>query len=518
MRKGKQLLFVCLLFLLTTLQAVSVSADWGQNKKGTRVWYTDETGARVKGLAKIGSNTYCFDDSGLLRTGWVSVEGGYRYFDPEGKAGRKLGRMFRDGVYPIGKYQYGFGEDGVVLAGLSQIGRYWYYFRASSSLGVRGRMFTDRFVNLPDGRRSYFRENGRMAVKAWVRDKQYYLDASGDLLRSDVAPGGWLVNAKGRAVRQLRNEFFKLKGKTYFYNKKRTLKNKVFRYEGDYYYVDEEGIRRTGWVTWKGHTYYFGKKGKAAVGKTKIGGVIYKFNNKGQLDDADVKAGTKARTGRASVLVLCGHGQGDPGAAGYNKCGTFYEHKLTREFGEMIVDAVNAGGLVDAELFNTKYDMFQQLGAKLNSAGVLSSVTGKGSKKKKVLKALRTSSIIPNPTLYDYVLEVHFNATMPNAKDPSGNGSKKGASTYFNAYKSSSDRAIDKKILEYLKTGGMDIEKTGLNTSYGLRNAKVYQEVGVNYTLLETCYIDDNDDMVFYKKHKDQMAKQVAQAITDYFK
>ena len=64
----------------------------------------------------------------------------------------------------------------------------------------------------------------------------------------------------------------------------------------------------------------------------------------------------------------------------------------------------------------------------------------------------------------------------------------------------------------------MDIEKTGLNTSYGLRNAKVYQEVGVNYTLLETCYIDDNDDMVFYKKHKDQMAKQVAQAITDYFK
>ena len=218
------------------------------------------------------------------------------------------------------------------------------------------------------------------------------------------------------------------------------------------------------------------------------------------------------------MLVLCGHGQGDPGAAGYNKCGTFYEHKLTREFGEMIVDAVNAGGLVDAELFNTKYDMFQQLGAKLNSAGVLSSVTGKGGKKKKVLKALRTSSIIPDPTLYDYVLEVHFNATMPNAKDPSGNGSKKGASTYFNAYKSSSDRAIDKKILEYLKTGGMDIEKTGLNTSYGLRNAKVYQEVGVNYTLLETCYIDDNDDMVFYKKHKDQMAKQVAQAITDYFK
>ena len=124
MKKGKQLLFVCLLFLLTTLQAVSVSADWGQNKKGTRVWYTDETGARVKGLAKIGSNTYCFDDSGLLRTGWVSVEGGYRYFDPEGKAGRKLGRMFRDGVYPIGKYQYGFDEDGVVLAGLSQIGRY----------------------------------------------------------------------------------------------------------------------------------------------------------------------------------------------------------------------------------------------------------------------------------------------------------------------------------------------------------------------------------------------------------
>ena len=64
----------------------------------------------------------------------------------------------------------------------------------------------------------------------------------------------------------------------------------------------------------------------------------------------------------------------------------------------------------------------------------------------------------------------------------------------------------------------MRTSSLGINRGSGLLNAKVYQEVGVNYTLLETCHIDDNDDMKFYKKHKEQMSKQVAQAVIDYFK
>ena len=119
--------------------------------------------------------------------------------------------------------------------------------------------------------------------------------------------------------------------------------------------------------------------------------------------------------------------------------------------------------------------------------------------------------------MYDYVLEVHFNATGYASKDPSGNGSKKGTGTYVNSYKSSSMRTIDRKIISALNSCGMTTWGSGVYGSSGLLNARVYQEMGVNYSLLETCFIDDNDDMKFYKNNKKEMAEKVAQAIVRHF-
>ena len=520
MKKGKLLLFVSLLFLMTSMLTVTSSADWDQNKKGTKIWYTDETDTRVTGLNKIGAGYYYFNGAGILQTGWTMTEEGLRYFDPEGKPGKKLGRMYTEGVRRIGKYLYGFGSDGVVLTGLNKVGSAWYYFSASQKTGNRGRVAADKFVNLKDGRRAYFRENGKMAFKRWVRDKQYYIDAEGNLLRNDVAPGGYLVNAKGKVVKKLSNEFFKLNGKTYFYKKNKILKNRVFRYKGRYFYVDADGVRKTGWVTWKGNTYYFRKKG-AVTGKAKVGGVYYEFNEKGQLQEEGSESystGTKATTGKASILILCGHGQGDSGAVGSNSCGTFYENVQTREFGTLIYQNLKKSSKVNAYLFNKNYDMYQQVRSRLGSDGIQSSITGSGKLKKKVLKSLKKSTVIPDPTKYDYILEIHFNATGYSSKDPSGDGSKKGTGTYVNQHKSSKDRAIDRKIIKYLNNCGLGTWGSGVYGSDGLLNARTFQELGVNYTLLETCFIDDNDDMKFYKKNKDQMAKQVAQAVIDYFK
>jgi hypothetical protein len=44
----------------------------------------------------------------------------------------------------------------------------------------------------------------------------------------------------------------------------------------------------------------------------------------------------------------------------------------------------------------------------------------------------------------------------------------------------------------------------------------VFTEIGVNYSLLETCFIDDRDDMKFYLKKRDKMAAAVAKAIVDF--
>ena len=131
---------------------------------------------------------------------------------------------------------------------------------------------------------------------------------------------------------------------------------------------------------------------------------------------------------------------------------------------------------------------------------------------------MKQSSVIPDPTKYDFVLEIHLNATGYGSKDPSGDGSKKGTGTYVNAYKTSANRGIDRKIIKYLNNCGLSTWGSGVYGSTGLVNARVYTELGVNYTLLETLFIDDNDDMKFYKKNKEQMARQVAQAVIDYYK
>ena len=44
----------------------------------------------------------------------------------------------------------------------------------------------------------------------------------------------------------------------------------------------------------------------------------------------------------------------------------------------------------------------------------------------------------------------------------------------------------------------------------------MFTEIGVNYSLLETCFIDDKDDMKFYLKKRDKMAEAVAKAIVKY--
>ena len=54
--------------------------------------------------------------------------------------------------------------------------------------------------------------------------------------------------------------------------------------------------------------------------------------------------------------------------------------------------------------------------------------------------------------------------------------------------------------------------------SSGLFNAKTCQSKGVSYGLLETAFIDDKDDMEYYNKNKEAMAKAVANALVSYFK
>lgn len=504
-----------MIILAALFFASPVLADWENTGKNKKIVYTDATGARVTGLQTIGTKVYYFNEGGYLVTGWAYTPEGYRYFREDGKMGNKLGSMVAGRIFKIKDDRYGFGPDGVVLAGFQQIGDHFYYFSESGKLGVRGRAYANKFKSLQDGRRAYFNEKGRMVFGKWVENHKYYIDGTGNVLRNWITSDGYVLNKKGKVKKRLySSRFVKIGGKWYFYKKKKgTLTNKVFKYKKAYYYVDEFGVRQTGWITWNGYDYYFQSNGKAVTGTKTIDGESYVFDSKGRLEASDESVGTKATTGKASILILCGHGQGDSGAVGCN--GKYVESEYTRDFGGRVFEALKKNAAVNVYIFNTSLDMYQQMKSALSG---VSGVTGSGSKKMAVKSAIKKNSNIPDPTKYDYVLEIHFNATAVSAKDPDGDGKKKGTGTYVNSYKSAANRKIDAAIINSLNSCGLNTWGSGVYGSSGLLNAKVYQELGVNYSLLETCFIDDKDDMIFYLNNRDAMAAAVAGTIVDYFK
>ena len=451
--RSKRTVLLGMILLAALFFAFPAFAGWKTaGKKGKKITYTDASGEKVTGLVKISGRTYYFNAQGILQTGWQKTPEGKRYFREEGKRGRKLGAMVAGGVFQIKNAQYGFDKDG-------------------------------------------------------------------SLLRSTVTKKGYVLNAKGKVKDKLtESQFIKLKGKRYFYKKKKgLLKDQVFKFDGDYYYVDEDGIRRTGWISWNGSDYYFLKDGTAATGKKKIGSKTYFFGSKGRLkgtkenpvtaDDTD----TGKKAGLPKVLIMCGHGQGDSGAVGCN--GNYKESAYTRDFGKRLYKALKNTDAVNVTLFNTKYDMFQQMGSVVNRVG---SFSGNGKKKKKLLSSIKKNRKIPKLTQFDYAIEIHFNATAPGGKDPGGDGSRKGTGIYINSHKKKKKAKIDSKIISAINGTGLRTWGSGVYRSSKLRNAKVFTEIGVNYSLLETCFIDDKDDMKFYLKKRDKMAEAVAKAIVKY--
>ena len=112
------------------------------------------------------------------------------------------------------------------------------------------------------------------------------------------------------------------------------------------------------------------------------------------------------------------------------------------------------------------------------------------------------------------MLEVHFNA-KGSGKDPQGDGRYTGVGFYINSYKSKT--TLEQKIISKINALGFPSWAGGVLRSSTLFNARICQELGVSYGLLETAFIDDGDDMKFYTSKKSKMAKAVADAIIAYY-
>lgn len=470
------------------------ATGWKKIKKKIYYFRTEGTeapiGSALTDLQTVDSHSYYFDEEGVLQTGWQTIDGSRYYFATTGVLG-EIGQMYV-GLQTIGAYRYFFDPDGEMRTGWVNYSGKNYYFTKKKTSEQYGAAYTG--WQTIGKEQYYFSAKGVMKRNRWI-SKRYYVDDDGRMLKSCVTPDGYLVDASGQKLR-IANGFVKVAGKMYYYlNGEKTVGFKWIN--GKLYYFKPNGtLKARGWLTIGKKKYYI-QNAVVQTGWHICDGARFYFNTNGKMVKNKTVDGVPiGEDGKApiSVLLISGHGQGDPGATQAYGSTVYREDLLTREFSTWIYKYLEVlAPELNVVMFDQNYDCFQIL-------------------------AGRKTGPRPNFKAYDYVLEIHFNATGAANKDVTGNGSCKGVSMYVNSAKT--DTTIDKMIVAALsravnfpiRTGG-----DGISYSSGLLNARTIQGQGVSYGLLETAFIDDRDDMNVYNSKKYVMAKAVATAIKEYF-
>ena len=528
-KKMRRIIWLLALVCMTALSGMAVFAEEaGWNTQGDQIWYClqSESGLeRASGLTKIAGKYYYFNADGLLQTGWQKTEGGYRYFYPKGAAG-KAGRMLT-GLRKIGGSYFYLRKAsdalGVAATGFTQVNGNWYFFRRTGGPGTIGAAYTKKWVKVK-GEKRYFDSKGRMVTDGWVKNT-YYVDEEGKRLADTITPDGYVLGSNGKKTGEhlTVSGWTQVSGKWLYYSSKQKgiVKSKWIKTSGLTYYALEDGQRATGKLTLKSGEYYFNEStGVMATGPVKIDGKYYLYGSDGKLVRSQKKGTYKTDANgmitsdtsalERKVLVVSGHGQGDGGAT--SSLGQ--ESVLTRQFGKMVYDLFKEHGNVTVDYYqngSSDYDLYQRNKAILGS--LTSKIQGTGTYKTQLIQAMKASSVLPDVSDYDYVIEIHFNASPTSSKDLSGNGVCKGFMIYVNQYKSSDNRKVDQAIIANMLSLGYKQAWSGIVNSSTLLNARVCQEAGTPYSLIETAFVDDADDMAFYNKNKEKMAAAIVSAV-----
>lgn len=173
------------------------------------------------------------------------------------------------------------------------------------------------------------------------------------------------------------------------------------------------------------------------------------------------------------VLLIAGHGEGDPGAC--SKWGQ--EANYTRELATLVQKSI--GDALEVTMYPQNQNCYYQ------------SQRGNA----------------PQYQNYDYTIEFHFNAKAK--KDPYGDGRFTGVGGYY--HPNNAGRAIADSIVDAIAELGFKVWLK--DTSTGLLNLNRAQAAGAKYYLLETAFVDDGDDMAWYTKNKSSVAKSIAQTL-----
>ncbi len=170
------------------------------------------------------------------------------------------------------------------------------------------------------------------------------------------------------------------------------------------------------------------------------------------------------------ILLISGHGAGDPGAIGTCNGVTYREADLTREVVSALAAALK--GYADVTVYDQSRNAYTDY-----KNGTLNSRA--------------------NFQNFDFVLEIHFNAWQVDR----GDGKNKGVEIFA---KGGSE--IEGNIVKNISALGFTNRGVKSNSFAVINTAR---SKGTRAALLEVCFIDDADDMKLYLAKKNDIIKAI---------
>lgn len=179
------------------------------------------------------------------------------------------------------------------------------------------------------------------------------------------------------------------------------------------------------------------------------------------------------------ILLIAGHG-GTPYDSGAVGCG-YTEAVETRRMANAVAPLLRKYGF-EVEIYDQSRDAYKVVtqGGSIPLSGV------------------------------SYVLEFHLNAA---ANDYTGNGVTTGTEIWVHT--NESGVTVEEAILK--RVCALGFKNRGVKRSSGLAVLKHVFNHGVSHALVETCFIDDKDDMTLYAAKFAQIAQAIADGVAEGF-
>lgn len=231
------------------------------------LYYVNDKGVRVTGWLRLGEEVYYLNpENGEMSVGFTDVGSETYYFDQDGLM---LQNQWIEDCW--------LDEDGV-MAKETWVGAYY--------VGEDGKKTGE------ERSAGFFKENGQtyyldslfQRKTGWVyhNGEYYYFDETTGVLKKNLWVGPYYVNANGkRTTGTLKN----IDGNTYYFQEDGLCATGLLYLGEDGYYFDQNGIMQTGLVTLNGSSYYFAPDdGKMAVNEElAMNGKRFLFDEDGVL-------------------------------------------------------------------------------------------------------------------------------------------------------------------------------------------------------------------------------------------